>query len=104
MELAFPTGSGRIARPGPRVARCARETPCPRARAADRVLLSLDAGELDYLRPLFGRLRDDRAELSRRASRHRAPQLFDSALDPGIGEGAIELLVQQIDDVGRGAL
>ena len=35
---------------------------------------------------------------------HRAAQLFDPGLDLGIGEAGVELLVQQIDDCGRGGL
>jgi hypothetical protein len=36
--------------------------------------------------------------------RHCATQLVDSDFDLGIDEGAMELHVQQINDVGRGAL
>jgi hypothetical protein len=32
---------------------------------------------------------------------HRAAQLFDPLPDLGVGEAGIELLVQEIDDVGR---
>src|SRR6202008_2499314 len=37
-----------------------------------------------------------------RAAEHRAAELDDPGFDPGIGEAGVELLVQQLDDVGRG--
>src|SRR6185503_21212916 len=67
-------------------------------------LFNLDARELDHLRPLFDRLREQRAECRGRASERRAAQFDDPCPDPGIGEAGIELLVQEIDDLGRSAL
>src|ERR1700694_2410604 len=80
-----------------------------RARETDKIgiqwrpaLFSLDARELDHLRPLFGGIRDDRPECRRRAPKHCAAQLDDPGFDFGISEAGIELLVQHIDDFGRG--
>src|ERR1700742_204575 len=71
---------------------------------AEPLLFDLDAGELDHLRPLFGGLRDDRRELRGRAPGHRAAQFFDALPDLGILEAGVELLVEQLDDVGRRGL
>src|ERR1700730_15273933 len=49
--------------------------------AADRILFNLDARELDYLRPFFGGLGEDRPKLRRRAAKHGAAQLDDPRLD-----------------------
>src|SRR6478736_6316760 len=68
------------------------------------VLFSLDARHLDHLRPLFGGLRDDGTEFRRRATDHHSAELLEPGLDLRIGEAGIELLVQAIDDVGRGVL
>ena len=65
-------------------------------------LFGLDACELDHLRPLFGGLRENLRELRRRAALHCAAQFDDPGFDLGISEAGIELLVQQIDDFGRG--
>src|SRR6266576_2907605 len=44
-------------------------------------LFSLDARELDHLRPLFDGIREDRSEFRRRAAKHGAAQLDDPGFD-----------------------
>src|SRR5258708_4848437 len=65
-------------------------------------LFSLDARELDHLRPLFGGIRDDRRKLRRRAPKHCAAKLDDRGFDLAIGEAGIVVLVQHIAEFGWG--
>ena len=63
-----------------------REGP-PSVEPVAIALFSLDARELDHLRPLFGGLRDDRPEFRRRAPKHCAAQLDDPGFDLGYRRG-----------------
>src|SRR5262245_33545286 len=66
--------------------------------------LRLDAGELDYLAPLLGFLRDQLAEVGGRARQRRTPHVGKARLERGVAKRGVDLLVELVDDVGwRGA-
>src|SRR4030095_5164363 len=87
-EVASPTGR-REAPPDGKLCEAGEGSGCA---DSDPALFSLDARELDHLRPLFDGLREDRSQFRRRAPKHRAAELDDPALDLAVGEARIKLL------------
>jgi len=59
--------------------------------------LRLDVGHPDHLAPLLGFVRDQLAEVSRRARKWRAAQIGKPRLDLGICERGVDLLVAPVD-------
>ena len=67
-------------------------------------LLRFDVGIADHLGPLLGFLRDEPAEIGGRADERRVAELGQLRLDPGIGEACVDLVIEPVDDLGRGVL
>src|SRR5262249_35125668 len=63
--------------------------------------LRLDARELHHLGPLLRFRGDEPAEVGGRAPNHRTAQVGEPCLEPGIGEGGVDLAVELVDDLGR---
>src|SRR5262245_58311592 len=69
-----------------------------------RILLHLDAGEVDDLFPFGGLVSDDLAELFRRRDDRNGAELGETLLDRGLGEDLVHFLVELLDDLVRRAL
>src|SRR5262249_16394454 len=66
--------------------------------------LRLDAAEFDHLGPLLGFVGDQLCEVSGRARKRRAAELSETDLHLRIVESRVDLLVELVDDLGRGGL
>ena len=66
--------------------------------------LRFDTCEPDHLAPLLGFIGDELSEVGWRAGKNLASQLGHACLHSGIGERRVNLFVEAIDDLGRGAL
>ena len=60
----------------------------------------LDVGELHHLGPFLGFVDDESAEVGGRTRKRCASQVGKPGLHLGIGESAIDLSVELVDDVG----
>src|SRR6516225_1624422 len=69
--------------------------------ATHLLLLRLDAGGPDHLRPFFGFSGNQRPEIGRRAGNGHAAEVSELGLELGIGETGIDLAIELIDDLGR---
>src|SRR5438046_1369747 len=61
----------------------------------------LGTGELNRRAPLFNFFGDQLGIVGGGAGKHRAPQVGQPGIDPGIGEGGVDLLIELVDDFGR---
>src|SRR5215510_14570942 len=75
----------------------ASDLPGLRATVGFAQSLRLDVGHPDHLAPLLGFVRDQLAEVSRRARKRRAAQIGKPRLDLGICERGVDLLVAPVD-------
>src|SRR5215472_3105612 len=67
-------------------------------------LLRLEAGELDHLSPLLGFLCDELPEVGGRAGKYFTTEFGHPCLHRRVGEHRVNLTVEPLDDLGRGAL
>src|SRR5262249_57638346 len=67
-----------------------------------RKSLSLNTGKLYHLGPFFGFISNKLREVSGRAGKYRSAQIGEPRLDLGVGESRIDLIVELVDDLGRG--
>src|SRR6516162_4634206 len=67
-------------------------------------LLRLEAGELDHLSPLLVFLCDELAEVGGRAGKYFTTEFGHSYPYRRIGEHRVDLPIEPLDDLGRGAL
>src|SRR5215831_2117874 len=90
-----------------------QRSPMPRQRLSSTnamewrqwiALLRLEAGELDHLSPLLGFLCDKLAEVGGRAGKYFTTQFGHSYLHRRIGEHRVDLPVEPLDNLCRGAL
>src|SRR6202050_4903446 len=61
--------------------------------------LGLDVGELDHLAPFGDFIGGELAELGGRARNHRAAEVDDLRFDTGVGQSAVDLAIESLDDV-----
>src|SRR5262249_53058839 len=73
-----------------------------RGRIGRRKSLSLNTGKLYHLGPFFGFISNKLREVSGRAGKYRSAQIGEPRLDLGVGESRIDLIVELVDDLGRG--
>src|SRR6516162_3608416 len=66
--------------------------------------LRLDVCELDHRGPFFGGLSDQFAKFLRRHLNRLRAQFDEARLDRRIGDDPVDVLVELVDDVGRGPL
>ena len=62
-----------------------------------------DVGELDRLAPLLGFVGDHLTEVLRRAAQDQHAHFVEPLLNLGIGEAAVDLGIELVDDLGRRA-
>ena len=67
-------------------------------------LIRFDIGRPDHLGPFFGFLNDELAEIVGRARHLDAAQIGDPRFHFRIGQGRVDLLVEDLDDIGGRAL
>src|SRR5262245_51359226 len=65
--------------------------------------IRLDVCKLDHLAPLLGLVRNELAEIGRRARHHGAAEASKLRLDLAIGEAGVDLSVEHVDDAGGGS-
>src|SRR5215831_4943763 len=67
-------------------------------------LFQRHAAFLDHLGPFVGFRGDELSEVGRTASDQHAAELGEASLDLRVGQPGVDLLVELVDDLGRGAL
>src|SRR6185437_728610 len=77
----------------------ARLRPVMRGASLDR-----EIGGVHHLRPFFRLAGEQLAEIRGRAGDRRAAELLEFGLHAGVLERLVDLLVEDIDDIGRRAL
>src|SRR5262245_25130597 len=69
------------------------------AGLSNRPSLSLDVRCPDYLRPFFGFIGDELAEIGRRPCNHRTAHFGEARPDSWIGERLVDFPVELVDDL-----